>query len=107
MQCGLVRSGRAAEGRQCILWNFGRRMRMLKKRRSRKPVARTETYLKYGFVITEHEYQYCPKCKHVLNAGSNYQPKYCDQCGQKLNFSGIKWKEDKQMGFAKRGKAYE
>ena len=74
---------------------------------AKKPVPRIETYLKYGFVITEHEYHYCPRCSHVLNAGPNYQPRYCGQCGQKLNFSGIKWKEDRQLGFAERGEAHE
>lgn len=80
---------------------------MIKKRKARKPIARKITYLKYGFVITEHENHYCPRCNHVLNAGPNYQPKYCDQCGQKLSFSGIRWKEDVQLGYAKRGEAYE
>lgn len=80
---------------------------MSKKRKARKPIARKITYLKFGFVITERENHYCPRCNRVLNAGPNYQPKYCDQCGQKLNFSGIKWKEDKELGFAKRGEAYE
>ncbi len=69
---------------------------------ARKPIPRTETYLKYGFVITEHEYHHCPRCNHILNAGHNYQPKYCGQCGQKLNFSGVKWKEDKELGFSGR-----
>ena len=54
-----------------------------------------------------NENHYCPRCNHVLNAGPNYQPKYCDQCGQKLSFSGIRWKEDVQLGYAKRGEAYE
>lgn len=80
---------------------------MIKKRKARKPIAREITYLKFGFVITEHEYQHCPRCNHILNAGPNYQPKYCDQCGQKLNFFGIRWKEDVQLGYAKRGEAYE
>lgn len=74
---------------------------------AKKPVPRIETYLKYGFVITEHEYHYCPRCSHVLNAEPNYQPRYCGQCGQKLNFSGIKWKDDRQLGFAERGEAHE
>lgn len=80
---------------------------MSKKRKARKPIARKITYLKFGFVITEQENHYCPRCNHVLNAGPNYQPKYCDQCGQKLNFFGIKWKEDKKLGFAKRCEPYE
>lgn len=80
---------------------------MLPKWVGAKPVPRVENYLKFGFIITEHEYYACPRCKNVLNPGSNYQPKYCDQCGQKLSFSGIRWKEDVQLGYAKRGEAYE
>ena len=66
-----------------------------------------ETYLKYGFIIMEREKYLCPRCKSILNAGPNYQPKYCDRCGQKINFAGISWKEDKELGFAKRGETYE
>lgn len=80
---------------------------MIKKRKARKPIARKINYLKFGFVITEHENHYCPRCNHVLSAGPNYQPKYCDHCGQKLTFSGIRWKEDVQLGYAKRGEDYE
>ena len=74
---------------------------------ARKPAARTETYLKYGFVITECEKYLCPRCGGVLNAGPNYQPKYCDQCGQKVSFKGTEWKEDREMGFAERGGKHE
>lgn len=77
-------------------------LRKFNKGNARKPIARKITYLKFGFVITEHENQYCPRCNHILNAGPNYQPKYCDQCGQKLNFSMVKWKEDKELGFSER-----
>lgn len=80
---------------------------MSKKRKARKPIARKITYLKFGFVISEHENYYCPRCSNVLSAGPNYQPKYCDQCGQKVSFIGIIWKEDKELGFAKRGETYE
>lgn len=73
---------------------------MIKKRKARKPIAREITYLKFGFVITEHENHYCPRCNHILNAGPNYQPKYCDQCGQKVSFAGIIWKEDKELGLS-------
>lgn len=69
---------------------------------ARKPVAKTKTYLEFGFVITEQEFLYCPKCMNVLNAGPNYQPKYCDQCGQKIDFSKMKWKANRQIGFAER-----
>ncbi len=65
----------------------------------RKPVSAMKTYLKYGFVITEYETHLCPACGHVLNAGPNYQPRYCDQCGQRINFEGIEWKQERELGF--------
>ncbi len=74
---------------------------------ARKPIPQTGTYLKFGFVIMEHESYLCPRCRCVLSAGSNYQPGYCDRCGQKINFSGIIWKEDKELGYAERGEAHE
>lgn len=80
---------------------------MLKKRKARMPITRKNIYLKFGFIITEHEIHHCPRCNHILNAGVNYQPKYCDQCGQKIRFTGIIWKEDKELGFVKRGESYE
>ena len=70
---------------------------------ARKPIPRTGTYLKYGNVVTEHEWHCCPRCGHTLNAGPGYQPRYCSQCGQKISFSGIAWKEDRELGFAKEG----
>lgn len=80
---------------------------MFKKKKARRPVINKNTYLKFGFVITEHENYCCPRCKSVLNAGPDYQPRYCGQCGQKINFSSIEWKEDRELGFAKGGKPYE
>lgn len=79
----------------------------MKKRKAKKPIPRIRTYLKYGFVITDQECHHCPRCNHILNAGPNYQPKYCDQCGQKLNFSGVKWKKDKEVGYSERRDANE
>lgn len=70
---------------------------------ARRPIEKTETYLKYGFVITEHKFHYCPKCGSVLNAGPNYIPNYCGRCGQKINFSGVVWTKDRELGFAGRG----
>ena len=67
----------------------------------KKPIPKMGTYLKFGFVITEHESYLCPTCGHILSAGPNYQPRYCDQCGQRVSFSGIEWKEDRELGFAK------
>lgn len=68
---------------------------------ARKPISKTEIYLKYGFVVTEHEKHLCPKCKSVLNAGPDYQPNYCSQCGQRVSFNGIEWKADKEIGTVK------
>ena len=76
---------------------------MVKKKKAKKPNARKITYLKYGFVRTECENYHCPRCNQVLNAGPNYQPRYCDQCGQKVTFAGIEWKDEKELGFAKEG----
>lgn len=70
------------------------------KDRKMKPISKAGTYLKYGFVITEHEFQLCPRCGSTLNAGPNYQPKFCDQCGQQIDFEGIEWKEDRVLGYA-------
>lgn len=80
---------------------------MSKKRKARRPIPRIRTYLKYGFVVTEHEYHYYPRCNNILNAGPNYQPKYCDQCGQKLNFSSVVWKQDKELKFSEGRDTYE
>lgn len=66
---------------------------------ARKPESRIETILKYGFAITECEKYLCPRCGSILNAGPNYQPKYCDQCGQKVSFKGAEWKEEKELLF--------
>lgn len=63
----------------------------------RKPTRKVDTYLKYGFIVMEHEYYHCPRCGNKLNAGPNYQPRHCDQCGQRIIFQGITWKEDKEL----------
>ncbi|RKJ46535.1 hypothetical protein D7X98_04040 [bacterium 1XD8-76] len=72
------------------------------KGKARRPVSKTETYLKYGFVITEIKSYYCPRCGSILSAGPNYQPKYCPECGQKVSFKGIEWKEEKTLGYERR-----
>lgn len=64
----------------------------------RKPIARWEEYLKYGFVRTAIKTCYCPSCGDVLNAGPKYQPNYCSECGQKIDFSGMEWEEEKVLG---------
>ncbi|WP_283682724.1 hypothetical protein [Parablautia sp. Marseille-Q6255] len=65
----------------------------------RKPIVKSQIYLKYGFVRTEEKACYCPKCGNILNAGPNYQPKYCSECGQKINFSKMIWGEEKALGY--------
>jgi len=73
-----------------------------------KPLVRTESYLKYGFVIMECECFLCPECGEALNAGPNYQPQYCGRCGQKITFEGIEWKPEKMLGYLeKRDSGYE
>lgn len=74
---------------------------------ARKPIVRTGTYLKYGFVITECEKYSCPRCGSILNSGPNYQPQYCERCGQKVSFKGSEWKEDKELGFVERRGEHE
>lgn len=64
-------------------------------------------YIKYGFVIIECVSYLCPRCGCILNAGPNYQPKYCDQCGQKVSFKKTKWKSERKIGFTKRRKENE
>lgn len=76
---------------------------------ARKPIPKIHTYLKYGF-ITEHDIYICPRCRNILNAGPDYQPQYCDKCGQRVTFKGIKWREDREKGYIyeeKRGEFYE
>lgn len=67
-----------------------------------KPVATTRIHIKYGFVKVKQEYYICPICRNVLNAGPNYQPEHCDKCGQNIDFSEIKWKEEKILGYTER-----
>ncbi len=74
----------------------------MSKETAMEPVERIGRYPKYGFAITEHQYMDCPRCGHVLNAGPEYQPRYCDQCGQRVSFEGIIWKGDRHLGYAER-----
>lgn len=73
-------------------------------KQARKPITRIETYLKFGFVITEYECHICPKCGNVLNAGPNYQPNYCEQCGQHITFAEIDWKPERILGYLSQSK---
>lgn len=75
----------------------------MKKNKAEKVIVGTERYLKYGFVITEHQTASCPRCRRLLNAGTGYQPRYCSNCGQKLSFAGILWMPERTVGYADLG----
>lgn len=66
----------------------------------RKPITRRMEYLKFGFVKTATIQHFCPRCKEVLNAGPNYQPNYCDRCGQRVAFDGVVWTPEESLGYA-------
>lgn len=66
----------------------------------RRPVPKIQTYLKYGFVIMEHDIYCCPRCGKTLNAGPDYQPQYCSECGQRVTFAEVKWREDRKKCYA-------
>lgn len=68
----------------------------------RKPIMKTGTYNKYGFVKTECTVYCCPRCENILNAGPNYQPNCCVVCGQMIDYSDISWIADKELGYVER-----
>lgn len=75
---------------------------------ARKPEVEKRAYLKYGLYPMRSRVCMCPRCFRTLNAGPNYQPKYCDQCGQRLTFEGIEWEKDEEFEqAAERGEANE
>ena len=67
---------------------------------ARKPAESRRQYMKYGFVITESQVFACPRCGDPLNAGPAYHPAYCGRCGQKLDFRGVAWEEERFIGYA-------
>ena len=78
-------------------------MTEISKETAMEPIERVAVYLRYGFVMMEHQYMDCPRCGHTLNVGPEYQPKYCDQCGQRVSFDGVIWREDRYLGYAEKG----
>ena len=70
---------------------------------AKTPKEQTKRYLKYGFVITEYQALSCPACGHTLNAGPQFQPNYCSECGQKLSYKGIAWRPEKFIGYTEDG----
>lgn len=65
----------------------------------RKPIMQKQVYSKYGLIKTERIACYCPECGEMLNAGPNFQPKYCFQCGQRIDFNEIEWEKEKILGY--------
>lgn len=70
-----------------------RRTKMLKCK-AEMPYRSFYTYEKFPGKYYCHETWNCPRCRHVLNAGPNFQPNYCDNCGQKLDFNHVEFEED-------------
>ena len=64
-----------------------------------KPVAESFEYLKFGFVKTKAVRYRCPACNDILCAGPNYQPKFCGECGQKLDFDGVVYADEEFLGY--------
>jgi len=71
------------------------------------PTEEKAVYNKFGFVITEYHKHICPRCASVLNAGPNYQPKYCPECGQHLDWENIEFKPEKELGYVKTAQEIE
>ena len=53
------------------------------------PIITKREFLEFGFVPARFQAFICPGCKGILNAGPDYQPKFCPECGLKLDFAGI------------------
>lgn len=62
-----------------------------------KPIIAKRDYMKYGFVPTRFQTFICPVCNDTINAGPDYQPKFCAECGVKLDFSGVVFEEEEEM----------
>ena len=87
------------------MWNIGRnKMKIIPKFVARRPISNVETYTQMGKYIIKAVFYYCPRCQQRQNAGPNYQPRYCDRCGQRINFDGITWKEEKFIGYVEDAK---
>ena len=69
-----------------------------------EPIMKEVDYIQFGFVKMRNLQAFCPRCNTGLNAGWNWQPKYCSECGQHIDFSSVEWwKEEKKLGYLKEG----
>lgn len=66
------------------------------------PKTRFKKYKKYGFSLTRVQVAYCPACDHHLNAGPNFMPKRCNECGQLLDWNGYSWTPDEFLKYVDR-----
>lgn len=64
-----------------------------------KPIIEHREYLKFGFCRTRFQAFFCPVCKAQLSAGPNFQPRFCDVCGQKIDFSGVEYEKEQHLGY--------
>lgn len=64
-----------------------------------RPEIEAVVYNRYGLVATKYDRYGCPRCHYQLNAGPGYHPNYCGQCGQKVTFAGIVFKEEERIGY--------
>lgn len=62
-----------------------------------KPIIIKKDYMKWGFLPTRFQAFLCPNCKTILNAGPEYQPKFCAECGIKLDFTGIVYEKEEHI----------
>lgn len=54
-----------------------------------------DIFLQMGFVPTLTTQVRCDNCNSILNAGPNYQPKFCPECGAKVpDLSKVEWKNE-------------
>lgn len=69
---------------------------------AKKPLVEKRIHVKFGFYRMRCQICLCPRCRHTLNADPNYQPNFCDECGQRLTFKGVEWDEAECLGIWER-----
>lgn len=71
------------------------------------PITRFKRYRKFGFVLTEVQVAYCPGCKTQLNAGPNYVPERCSNCGQLIDWDNYSWREEEFIRYIEKDDSSE
>lgn len=62
-----------------------------------KPTEYTAEYKKFGLVMIRIHGHKCGECGAILNAGPNWQPKCCEECGTKVDWSDVVWIPDEEL----------